>query len=127
VLERNIVNLPRDHVALCRHGRRTRLVEHQRQLAESDAARCLHDGALALHCDVARAGANHVELIALVALLDDLLTRLELDSIHGFHQRRSVFNRELFHENIGFECFCDNGLRCGGLIVHWWQPDLLVP
>ena len=30
--------LPRDYVTLCRHGRRTRLVEHQRQLAESDAA-----------------------------------------------------------------------------------------
>ena len=78
--------LPRDNVALCRHGRRTPLVEHQRQLAEGNATRRLHDGALARHCDVARAGLEHVELIALVALLDDHLAWRELDLLHGLHQ-----------------------------------------
>ena len=78
--------LPHDYVALCRHGRRTRLVEQQRQLAEGDATRRLHDGALALHCDVARAGLEHVEPIARVALLDDHIARRELDLLHGLHQ-----------------------------------------
>ena len=46
-----------------------------------------------------------------------------MDSIEG---HRSVFNRELFHENIGFQCFCDDCLRCRALLVHGCLPGAFV-